>query len=226
MAFAVYGLKKSYGGVEVLGGVDLQVADGEIHALLGANGAGKSTLIKCLSGAIQPDDGVIIVGADKFDALTPREARQAGIAVVYQDLSLAATLDVADNMFLGQELRFGPFLRKRAQRRRRRAGSTRWGPASPDRRSREPRQCRPAGCGDRQGLTHPTESFDSRRADRRLIRTRSGDARQTSSRIEEAEYAPAVCHAPARRDLRPRRPRDRAARRTCRADGQGFGIRS
>ncbi|WP_158815711.1 sugar ABC transporter ATP-binding protein [Methylocapsa sp. S129] len=117
MAFAVYGLKKSYGGVEVLKGVDLQVADGEIHALLGANGAGKSTLIKCLSGAIQPDDGVIIVGADKFNALTPREARQAGIAVVYQDLSLAATLDVADNMFLGQELRFGPFVRKRAQRR-------------------------------------------------------------------------------------------------------------
>ena len=116
MAFAVYGLKKSYGGVEVLGGVDLQVADGEIHALLGANGAGKSTLIKCLSGAVQPDDGVIIVGADKFDALTPREARQAGIAVVYQDLSLAASLDVADNMFLGQELRFGPFVRKRAQR--------------------------------------------------------------------------------------------------------------
>jgi ribose transport system ATP-binding protein len=117
MAFAVYGLKKSYGGVEVLKGVDLKVADGEIHALLGANGAGKSTLIKCLSGAVQPDEGVIIVGANKFDSLTPREARQAGIAVVYQDLSLAATLDVADNMFLGQELRFGPFLRKRAQRR-------------------------------------------------------------------------------------------------------------
>jgi ribose transport system ATP-binding protein len=117
MAFAVYGLKKSYGGVEVLKGVDLKVADGEIHALLGANGAGKSTLIKCLSGAVQPDEGVIIVGANKFDSLTPREARQAGIAVVYQDLSLAATLDVADNMFLGQELRFGPFICKRAQRR-------------------------------------------------------------------------------------------------------------
>jgi ribose transport system ATP-binding protein len=117
MAFAVYGLKKSYGGVEVLKGVDLEVADGEIHALLGANGAGKSTLIKCLSGAVQPDDGVIVVGASKFGRLTPREARQAGIAVVYQDLSLATTLDVADNMFLGQELRIGPFVRKRAQRR-------------------------------------------------------------------------------------------------------------
>jgi ribose transport system ATP-binding protein len=97
--------------------ISLEVADGEIHALLGANGAGKSTLIKCLSGAVQPNEGVIVVGADKFDSLTPREAHHAGIAVVYQDLSLAATLDVADNMFLGHELRFGPFVRKRAQRR-------------------------------------------------------------------------------------------------------------
>jgi ribose transport system ATP-binding protein len=117
MAFAVYGLKKSYGGVAVLMGVDLVVADGEIHALLGANGAGKSTLIKCLSGAIQPDEGTIMVGDKRFAALTPRGARQAGVAVVYQDLSLAATLDVADNMFLGQELRFGLFVRKRAQRK-------------------------------------------------------------------------------------------------------------
>ena len=98
-------------------GVDLEVADGEIHALLGANGAGKSTLIKCLSGATTPDDGVMMVGSQRYEALTPREARSAGISVVYQDLSLAATLDVADNMFLGQELRFGPFVRKRAQRR-------------------------------------------------------------------------------------------------------------
>ena len=60
---------------------------------------------------------MIIVGDKKFEGLTPREARQSGVAVVYQDLSLAATLDVADNMFLGQELRFGPFVRKRAQRK-------------------------------------------------------------------------------------------------------------
>ncbi|SHO65595.1 ribose transport system ATP-binding protein [Pseudoxanthobacter soli DSM 19599] len=117
MPFAVYGLRKSYGGVEVLKGVDLEVADGEIHALLGANGAGKSTLIKCLSGAIVPDSGTMMVGVEHFDGFTPRTARQAGISVIYQDLSLAASLDVADNMFLGQELRIGPFVRKRAQRR-------------------------------------------------------------------------------------------------------------
>jgi ribose transport system ATP-binding protein len=117
MAFAVHNLKKSYGGVEVLRGVDLEVADGEMHALLGANGAGKSTLIKCLSGAIAPDDGVMMVGSRRYDALTPRQAQQAGVSVVYQDSSLAASLDVADNMFLGQELRIGPFVRRRAQRR-------------------------------------------------------------------------------------------------------------
>src|SRR5579862_9639086 len=105
MAFAVYGLKKSYGGVEVLRGVDLEVADGEIHALLGANGAGKSTLIKCLSGAVRPDAGVMIIGDHTTEGLTPKEALEAGVSVVYQDLSLASSLDVADNMFLGQEWR-------------------------------------------------------------------------------------------------------------------------
>ncbi|QPM90560.1 sugar ABC transporter ATP-binding protein [Pseudooceanicola algae] len=118
MPFAVHALRKSYAGVEVLKGVDLKVADGEIHALLGANGAGKSTLIKCLSGAIQPDPGgVMIVGKEKFTELTPRTARDAGVAVIYQDPALAMTLDVSDNIFLGREKRFGPFLRKQAQRR-------------------------------------------------------------------------------------------------------------
>lgn len=117
MPFAVHALRKSYGGIEVLKGVDLTVADGEIHALLGANGAGKSTLIKCLSGAIPPDSGVMIVGNDRHESFTPKSAKHAGIAVIYQDLSLAPSLDVADNMFLGHELRTGPFVRRRAQRR-------------------------------------------------------------------------------------------------------------
>ena len=114
MPFAVYALRKSYGGVEVLKGVDLEVEDGEIHALLGANGAGKSTLIKCFSGAIEPDSGLMMVGDERFEGFTPRSARHAGISVIYQDLSLATSLDVTDNMFLGQELRVRPF---RAQAR-------------------------------------------------------------------------------------------------------------
>ncbi|MCB1469789.1 MAG: sugar ABC transporter ATP-binding protein, partial [Rhizobiaceae bacterium] len=88
MTFAVRKLCKSYGGVDVLKSVALTVNDGEIHALLGANGAGKSTLIKCLSGAVTPDSGEVIVGDEHYKALTPRLSRDAGIAVVYQELSL------------------------------------------------------------------------------------------------------------------------------------------
>jgi len=116
MPFAVYALRKSYAGVEVLKGVDLEVKDGEIHALLGANGAGKSTLIKCLSGAIQPDSGGLLVGTEKFEELTPKTAREAGVAVIYQDPALASSLNVTDNIFLGREKRFGPFVRRKAQR--------------------------------------------------------------------------------------------------------------
>lgn len=117
MPFAVYALWKSFGGVEVLKGVDLEVANGEIHALLGANGAGKSTLINCLGGILQPDSGVILVGADKYDSLTPRLAKQAGVAVIHQDPALAASLSVSDNIFLGQERRVGPFINRKTQAR-------------------------------------------------------------------------------------------------------------
>jgi ribose transport system ATP-binding protein len=117
MAFAVEGLFKSYGAAAVLRGVDLAVEDGEIHALLGANGAGKSTLIKCLSGAVAPDAGSIRIADATFASLDPREARQAGIAVVYQELSLALSLTASDNIFLGREKRIGPFVRKALQRR-------------------------------------------------------------------------------------------------------------
>jgi ribose transport system ATP-binding protein len=118
MAFAVRGLEKSYGGVKVLNKVDLAVEDGEIHALLGANGAGKSTLIKCLSGAIGPDAGEMVIGEQSFATLNPRESRQAGVAVVYQELSLALSLSASDNIFLGQEECWGPFVRQSSQRRR------------------------------------------------------------------------------------------------------------
>jgi ribose transport system ATP-binding protein len=116
MAFAVRGLTKSYSGVPVLQNVDLAVEGGEIHALLGANGAGKSTLIKCVSGAISPNVGEISIDGQTFASLTPKEARAIGVAVIYQDLSIAPSLSVAENIFLGAELRRGPFTRRRAQR--------------------------------------------------------------------------------------------------------------
>jgi ribose transport system ATP-binding protein len=117
MSLAVTDLRKSYAGVPVLRGVDLSVSGGEVHALLGANGAGKSTLIKCLSGATRPDSGTISVGTAEYQSLTTKQARRAGIAVVYQDLSGAESLTVSENVFLGQELRRGPFIRRADQER-------------------------------------------------------------------------------------------------------------
>ena len=118
MGFEVRSLSKSYAGVTVLEHVDLAVADGEIHALVGANGAGKSTLIKCVGGAIVPDSGQIVLGQDTHASLTPKQARDVGVAVIYQDFSLAPSLSVSDNVYLGRELRRGPFTRRREQRRR------------------------------------------------------------------------------------------------------------
>ena len=105
MTFSVVNLEKSFSGVPVLKGVNLTVKDGEIHELLGAIGAGKSTLIKCISGAITPDRGRIVVEDKEYQSLTPKTSRNAGISVIYQDLSLANSLNVVDNVFLGQELR-------------------------------------------------------------------------------------------------------------------------
>ena len=77
--------------------------DGEIHALLGPNGSGKSTLIRCLSGAVRPDAGTMVIGGTEHHEFTPREAIGAGTAVIYQSFSLVPTLTVAENVFLGDE---------------------------------------------------------------------------------------------------------------------------
>ncbi|MBW9111978.1 sugar ABC transporter ATP-binding protein [Microbacterium trichothecenolyticum] len=98
-------LRKSYGTVSVLKGVNLDFAPGEVHALLGANGAGKSTLLGCLSGAVAPTSGTIHAGGKEHTGFTPRSAFEAGTAIIYQHFQLAETLTVADNVFLGVELR-------------------------------------------------------------------------------------------------------------------------
>ncbi|MFF4503578.1 sugar ABC transporter ATP-binding protein [Streptomyces sp. NPDC001401] len=99
----VRGLSKSFGGVRALDGVDLTVPAGQVHALLGHNGAGKSTLIKCLGGAFPPDAGTIEVGGSSHTRLSPRESIAAGVAVIFQTLSVVDSLTVAENIFLGQE---------------------------------------------------------------------------------------------------------------------------
>jgi len=110
----VTGITKSFGGVRALRGVNLEVLPGEVHALLGENGAGKSTLIKILSGVHHLDSGAIEIAGRHVAFDTPAKSRQAGIAVVYQDLSLVESLSVGANLMLGREPRnrLG-FLKKR-----------------------------------------------------------------------------------------------------------------
>ena len=96
-------IRKSFGAVQVLRGVSISVAAGEVIGLVGDNGAGKSTLMKMLAGAVKPDSGQIFVDGVPMTGSGPREARRHGIEMVYQDLALCNDLDVAANLFLGRE---------------------------------------------------------------------------------------------------------------------------
>jgi ribose transport system ATP-binding protein len=114
----MHGIDKSFPGVHALRDVDLELHAGEVLALLGENGAGKSTLIKVLAGAHVPDAGVIRIGGRVQSLHTPVEARLAGVAVMYQELSLVPTLTAAENIFLGRETGTLGWLRHGAEKRR------------------------------------------------------------------------------------------------------------
>ena len=97
------GIEKRFLGVSALSGVDLEVQAGEVHALIGENGAGKSTLMKVLSGAHRPDGGTMELAGKPYAPRTPHEARQLGVAMIYQELTLAPHLTVEQNIALGVE---------------------------------------------------------------------------------------------------------------------------
>ena len=101
-------LVKKFGAFTALNGVSLDVYPGEVHALLGDNGAGKSTLIKVLSGVHPATSGEIRVDGNSVNFESPREASDAGIGTVYQDLALNALTSVTRNFFLGREIKKGP----------------------------------------------------------------------------------------------------------------------
>ena len=98
-------LRKSYGRVTALDACDFDLMPGEILAVIGDNGAGKSSLIKALSGAIRPDSGDIFLNGEKIEFASPIDARLAGVETVYQTLAMSPALSIADNMFMGRELR-------------------------------------------------------------------------------------------------------------------------
>src|SRR3954466_10239041 len=102
---AARGLVKRYGRVTALDNADFDLYPGEILAVIGDNGAGKSSLIKAISGAVRPDEGEIRLDGKQIHFSSPIEARKAGIETVYQNLALSPALSIADNMFLGREIR-------------------------------------------------------------------------------------------------------------------------
>jgi rhamnose transport system ATP-binding protein len=111
------GIRKRYGGVQALRGVDFDVRPGEVHALVGENGAGKSTLIKIIAGAETADEGTVEMAGQKLGGTT-QAALDAGIATVYQEPQLFGELSVAENIFIGRELRKGVLVDRAAQRAR------------------------------------------------------------------------------------------------------------
>ena len=107
-------ISKSFPGVRALSGINLDIEQGEIHALLGENGAGKSTLMKILSGIYTPDEGQIIIDGKERRFATSEEARVAGVGIVFQEFSLVPYLNAVENIYLGRELRrFGMLDRRR-----------------------------------------------------------------------------------------------------------------
>jgi ribose transport system ATP-binding protein len=107
-------LAKSFGKVQALQGVSLRLRAGTVHTLLGENGAGKSTLLKILAGVHPPDSGQMLLDGAPLRLGSPGHAQQQGLAIIHQELSLAANLSVADNLFAGRPLRRGAFIDERA----------------------------------------------------------------------------------------------------------------
>lgn len=103
------GLSKRFGRVVALDNADFDLMPSEVLAVIGDNGAGKSTLIKALSGAVNVDSGEIWLNGESISFRSPLDARNAGIETVYQNLALSPALSIADNMFLGREVRYADF---------------------------------------------------------------------------------------------------------------------
>jgi ribose transport system ATP-binding protein len=118
LALELEGISKAYPGVNALTDVGMSVAPGEVHALLGENGAGKSTLLKVLSGVIAADAGAVKIDGRLVNIHTPRAARDAGIAMIHQELQQVPELTVAQNMFLGRSLAWGGVINDHARMRK------------------------------------------------------------------------------------------------------------
>ena len=117
-AIHVERVSKSFPGVQALKGVDFVLREGEVHGLVGENGAGKSTLIKILTGAYTADKGSIEIFGEAVDQHGPRAQQRAGVAAIYQELTVVEDMSAASNVFLGRPMRRGPMVNRRAMEQR------------------------------------------------------------------------------------------------------------
>ncbi|MDO7880658.1 sugar ABC transporter ATP-binding protein [Antiquaquibacter soli] len=177
-ALEVRDIEKRFSGVPVLRGVSVAVRPGEVVGLVGHNGAGKSTLLRIISGAHRQDAGQLLVGGEEQSFSSPADAHEAGIATVYQELSLLPNLTVAQNAFLGVELRKGGILDRARMRRETRELTESFGlDVDPDRKVRDypvaTRQLLEVAIATRRGarfllLDEPTTSLEGAQVERFL----------------------------------------------------------
>ncbi|MBL9187093.1 MAG: sugar ABC transporter ATP-binding protein [Opitutaceae bacterium] len=126
------GIQKSFGATRALCGVSLEIAPGEVHALIGENGAGKSTLMKILSGAHAADAGTMELAGQPYAPASPHDARLKGVAMIYQELNLALHLSAQENILLGAESALAGWIDRSASRERARAALAQLGHESLD----------------------------------------------------------------------------------------------
>ncbi len=131
-ALCLTGIAKSFGATRALRGVALEIAPGEVHAVIGENGAGKSTLMKILSGAHTADAGTMELGGQPYAPTDPHDARLKGVAMIYQELNLALHLSAQENILLGAESARAGWIDRRASRARARAALAQLGHESLD----------------------------------------------------------------------------------------------
>ena len=215
---------KAFGAVRAVidGTIDLYA--GEAHALLGENGAGKSTMVKILAGVHEPDEGEVLLDGHPVTLASPAAARDAGIAVIYQEPTLFPDLSVAENIFMGRQ----PLV-ARAHRPAPDAGHRRRSVRPPRRPPRpgpdlpRPVHRRPAAGRDRQGAVPGGQGHRDGRADRRAVRRRGGPAVRGRAHAAGRRVGRAVHLAPAGRGVRDLPAGHRHARRAARADQRARG---
>ena len=177
---ALKSIRKAFGSNLVLQEVDFELRSGEVHVLFGENGAGKSTLMNIATGMLTPDGGEIRIGAESFGGLTPSMARKLGIATVFQEFTLVPAMTVAENLFLGREMKTLTVLARQKMAEQARKAMVRLNfNLDPNARIKDLSRAEQQMGRNRQGAPHRRLDHDLRRADRLADRhrgrCRSGD---------------------------------------------------